>query len=188
MSELDTAVEEIFANLRRLGRWVAARRGGALSSNLIKEQLTALGLNPPEDLVHLYTLGNGTRSNSGDKLDDIWLFPGYYWLSLEDARLTYATFRDDPRWNPGWFPIFASGGGDFYAVICDGTDSGVVGCLLGEEDQLVEYSSVTAMFSVLAKCFTEGAFFEGPAGYTADYPKMRLIAKKLYPDFAEHAV
>jgi hypothetical protein len=76
MSELDTAVEEIFTNLRRLGRWVAARRRLALSSNLIKEQLTALGLIPPEDLVHLCTLGNGTPSNSGDKLDDIWLFPG----------------------------------------------------------------------------------------------------------------
>ncbi|BBE22195.1 hypothetical protein MN0502_10780 [Arthrobacter sp. MN05-02] len=42
--------------------------------------------------------------------------PGSYLLSLEEALSDYDTFKNDARWSPSYFPVFADGGGDFYVL------------------------------------------------------------------------
>ena len=37
-------------------------------------------------------------------------------MSLEESIQTYQELRKTSTWNQCWFPIFANGGGDFYAM------------------------------------------------------------------------
>jgi len=98
----------------------------------------------------------------------------------------YNAFRDDDRWHQNWFPIFANGGGDFYAVVCKNVrteESPVLGFLLGEEEHPVEYSGVTSMMNTIAECFEQGVFYQTSEGYLeADDMFQIKIAQKYNPD------
>lgn len=186
MSRIAERTDRIFEHLERLGRPVARMRGPALDPEYVRAQLRMLGVDPPADVVEAYSAADGTRTKAGDTLEDIWLFPGYYWMSLEDVQAAYRAFRDDYRWSRHWLPIFASGGGDFYAVACSGSDrGGVIGFLLGVPEQFVEFPNLGTMFEVLERSFAEGAFYNGSKGFEADYPAMRQIAARVAPEFAE---
>ena len=107
-------------------------------------------------------------------------------MSLEYSLTSYELFQNDPRWNRAWFPVFANGGGDFYAVICQqecGSPSGpVLGFLLGEPDHEIEYESLTTMISCLRACFEQGVFFVTAEGYLEmDSDKQFEIDKSLNP-------
>ena len=133
------------------------------------------------DLVSLYLTTNGPAAKRGATLDDLSFFPGYQLLSLEDAASAYRSMRKAPQWKRGWFPFFANGAGDYYAVSCDTRSRGVIGFLRGEPDQPVEYTSVPAMFATLAACFTRGAFFVKKGVFSIDDEKHRRIAIELNP-------
>ncbi|MDQ6719297.1 MAG: SMI1/KNR4 family protein, partial [Candidatus Dormibacteraeota bacterium] len=107
---------EVSRELVRLGRktTIALLRPG-IPTRASEAMLRQHGLQVPFGLPELYAWHDGTDATTGVPLDDLHLFPGYYFLSLEDATRNYAAFRDDPRWNPAWLPIFANGGGDFFA-------------------------------------------------------------------------
>lgn len=157
------SLECILDHFRRLGRKVLlARLSPGHSLSHTDGRLAELGLAGSGELTKLYAWRDGTAVSPGVPIDDVHFLPGYYFLSLEDAIANWLAFRDDDRWNPAWLPIFASGGGDFYAVDCSAGDqavSPVVGFLLDEPEHPVEYESVTAMMATIADCFREGAFF-----------------------------
>jgi hypothetical protein len=161
-------------------------RGSALDPEVVRARLRSEGLDAPEDLIEAYSVADGVKSDAGDVLEDIWVFPGYYWMSLDEAAASHRAFKDDPRWDRSWLPVFASGGGDFYAVSCSGVDrGGVVGYLLGEEEQFIEFPDLGTMFEVLERSFAEGAFYNGPKGFEADYGAMREVAHRIAPGFSE---
>lgn len=187
--DLEMTVDRTFAHLRELGRSIALKRRPGVEPAMITAKLRSVNLIGPADLVQLYNLCDGTETAEGDILDDIHFFPGYYWLKIEEAFTTYTAIYSDGRWNKSWLPIFANGGGDFYAVICDEKSpdfGGVVGFLVGENDHLVEFKNVTALFRTIEQSFSEKAFFVADGYLEADYPKMRTIASAMQPDFAEH--
>jgi hypothetical protein len=87
--------------------------------------------------------------------------------------------------------FFADGGGDFYAVICDSASpffGEVLGFVLGEQDQIIEFKNVATMLETIERSFADGAFFVSDGRLKADYPKMRAIAHKVQPGFTEHEV
>ena len=89
--------------------------------------------------------------------------------------------KDDSRWCPSWLPVFANGGGDFYAInLSLGRDRGtIVGFLLGESEHPIEYQSVKAMFATLLACYQEGIFALNPEGYLdMDDAQHALVAQR----------
>jgi cell wall assembly regulator SMI1 len=190
-TDLQHTIECIFDHLRNLGRPVAEKRRAGADETFIREELRGLGMGYPDDIIKLYSVCDGTDSSAGDRISEICFFPGYYWLPLSDAVQVYKSISGDRHWDRWWLPIFASGGGDFYAVICNESSDdfgNVVGFLLRETDHIVEFKSVTTMFQTIERSFVEKAFYAASGYLEADYPKMRAIARAMQPDFAEHDV
>lgn len=64
----------------------------------------------------------------------------------------YRAFISEPRWSPGWLPVFANGGGDFYGV--DLGPEGVVAVRhfwFDEAEHPIEFSSLSAIMATLAQ-------------------------------------
>ena len=88
------------------------------------------------------------------------MFPGFYFLSLEDAIATYAGVYSDPRWSPDWLPLFANGGGDFYLVELGSQPSGPIRHFrIDETEHPIEFSSIAGLANTLAAAFDRGVFY-----------------------------
>lgn len=189
--QIEDLIDRTFSHLRRCGFSIGDRRRPGLSASSIAEALRESGLQAPNDLIDLYKCCDGTSTFEGDVLREIQFFPGYYWMSLNDALDVYRSISESGDWERSWLPIFANGGGDFYAVICDDMSpyfGEVVGFILGEPDQIVEFKSVLCMIETLEHAFAEGVFFILEGQLKADYAKMRSLARRVQPGFLEHVV
>lgn len=187
MVEIGASLGNILLHLRKMDRILAdlPRSGtGSASSNLL-----ALGLACPQGLIDLYGLVDGFDTPHDATIGEIAFFPGYYMLSIAEAVETYRAVSTSDGWDRSWFPVFGSGGGDFYAVICDNSSvdfGAVVGFLRGEPDQIVEFASVDTMVATISNAYSEGAFILINGQLKADFPAMRAIARRVQPGFVEH--
>jgi hypothetical protein len=186
MQEIAESVENIFRQLSNLSRPLVQRRRAGLSISHIADQFHRLGLTSPDDLIELYLVSDGTTTGTGDILGEIAFFPGFYWMTLGEAVENYLAFHNDDRWDRSWFPVFASGGGDFYNVNCNSSSDlfgSVVGFMLGFDDHMIEFGSVASMLATIDESFRQGAFFVRDGYLEADYPRMREIRTKVDPVF-----
>lgn len=183
MTDLPWDLSRIEAGLKGLERraLLAALRPG-LSPDEVGRLLKAAGLPIDAPVEALYAWRDGTQT-AGVTLDDIHVFPGFYLLCLEDAIANYRAFVGDPRWNPGWLPLFANGGGDFYLVDLGGQPSGSVRHFRIEEvEHPVEFRSLPDMASTLAAAFERRIFFVDPDGYLEmDDLRFAALAAELNP-------
>ena len=167
MDDLARALSQIEASLQGLERDVLA---GALRPGLpgeaVRSALGSVGLAVNSELEQLYDWHGGTSTAGIAAVDDIHLFPGFYLLSIEDAIANYRAFVTDERWTPGWLPIFANGGGDFYIADLRSTaESPVRHFRIDEIEHPIEFPSLGAMVSTLARAFEHGIFFVHQNGY-----------------------
>ena len=169
MEVVHETFDEILDWLKRLGRDELIQRllppieGSRLVADIARYDLARC-----EDVSAFYQWKGGTDVPAGTPLDDVHFFPGFYFLSWADAITNLAAFKNDRRWNPKWLPVFANGGGDFYAVDCEkGSDSlcAVVGFLLDEPQQDVEYQTLGSMLETILECYRRGAFYIDDHGY-----------------------
>ena len=110
-------------------------------------------------------------------------------MSLEDAATVYRAVSKSDEWDPSWLPFFANGGGDFYALVCDEKSpyfGEVVGFVIGEVSQIVEFESIFSLFQTIARSFDDGVFTFSEGRLRADYVAMRAIARQTQPEFVEH--
>lgn len=185
----EITISRIFDHLKGLNRPIASRRRSGVDERVMVEDMASRGLQCHADFLEAYRLCDGTETLEGDPLDQIQIFPGYYWMCLEEALEAYDVLVRDEHWNRSWFPIFASGGGDFYSVICDKESKdfgGIVGFILGESDHLVEFESMASFLNTIERSFKEGAFFVTDGYLEANYSHMRSIAKIVQPHFLSH--
>ncbi|GAA4978817.1 hypothetical protein GCM10023317_01190 [Actinopolymorpha pittospori] len=127
---------------------------GLTSAVLILATLAALatGLTSSAGLESLYGWRNGTSTAGGVTLDDIHIFPGFYLLSIQDAIANYRAFATDSRWTPGWLPLFANGGGDFYVLdLTSSSGSPVRHFRIEEPEHPIEFGSLRALLTTLAE-------------------------------------
>lgn len=179
------SLSAIVSHLTRLRRPAAGLLQPGLSREAIAKIESKLPFELAPELVALYSAMNGTRARTGDVLDDLHFFPGFYLLSLEDAATEYRRMRRSRQWKPSWFPVFANDAGDYYAVPCGREASqGVIGFIRGEPEQEVEYVSLDAMLRTIVECFAKGAFFVKGKGFEIDDEKHSRIAKRLNPGLA----
>ena len=132
------------------------------------DALSSRGLSVPPGLLDLFGWHDGTDLSGNVTLDQIHFFPGFYLLSSADAIKNYDAFRCDRRWNTAWLPIFANGGGDFYAVVCDDADDNfgrIVHFRIEESDHPIEFASVEMMLKTLIAAFDLGVIYVDADGY-----------------------
>lgn len=163
---------------------------GLLNAGLAEKEIKVIfkqaGLIPTKELVELYRWHDGTPVEEGTMLDEVQIIPGYHFLCLNDAINNYQAMKVDSRWRPSWFPVFANGGGDFYAIDLsqsDGDSAPVIGFILGEKEQETEYQSLTTMLLTFSECFENGAVFRTEEGHLEmDDDQQAEIATKNNPD------
>ncbi|WP_406830503.1 SMI1/KNR4 family protein [Pedococcus sp. KACC 23699] len=186
---INQALEAIETGMHSLGRTFTA---GLLRPGLPPEQtrtdLGERGLVPSDELVELYGWHDGTDALEGTTLDDMHLFPGFYFASLKEALTNYDAFRDDRRWNPDWLPVFANGGGDFLAVTCSeepNTRGEVIHFRIEESEHPVEFASVSRLLNTVAAAYLERVYFIDEDGYLEmDDSVFSEVARRLNPDVA----
>ena len=158
----------------------------ALGEAEIKRLFESAGLTPTKELLELYQWKNGTKVTQGTMLDDIQIIPGFHFLSLQDSVSNYLAMKNDKQWSPSWFPVFANGGGDFYAIDLsksDGDKAPIIGFILGEVEQEVEYQSLTTMLLTFCECYEKNIVFRTEDGYLEmDDDEQAEIALKHNPD------
>lgn len=105
-------------------------------------------------------------------------------MSLEESIQTYLELKETDDWEKSWFPIFASGGGDFYAMILAPEAQGkILGFYVFEEGDQVEYLSLKSMLATLKTCYEQGIIFRNEQGYLdMDYRKHAEVAHEINPD------
>ena len=183
--DLAESLATIDAALQRLDRptLLRALQPGVAGSE-VRASLGSVGLPAPSALEELYGWRDGTSTAGVASVDDIHLVPGFYLLSLEDAIANYRAFAADPRWEAGWLPIFANGGGDFYVVdLSSPGESPMRHFRIDEAEHPIEFSSLGAMLATVAHGFERGTFFVDPDGYLEmDDLAFGALAAELNPD------
>jgi hypothetical protein len=167
MNDFAAPLADIEALLRQLGRraLLAALKPG-LDAEHVQSLLGGVGLPSLPEVESLYGWKDGTETAGIKAVDDIHLFPGFYFLSLEDAVSNYRAFVSDQRWTPGWIPVFANGGGDFYLIDVSDDMAGVVRHFRIEEaEHPIEFLTVGDMLATIGVAYDRGIFFVDGDGY-----------------------
>jgi len=129
----------------------------------VEAELGRIGLPSLPELDCLYGWHNGTAPDDNLMLGDIWIFPIFYFLPLDEAVLTYQAMLQSERWREGWLPVFADGGGDFYVVDLSVDGRGRVVRFRNDfAETPMEFESLAAMMTTLAAAFQRGIFYVDP--------------------------
>ena len=184
MEMITQLLNEIEKSLQQLDHSCLDHLNSGITSLKIQELFEEIPLQPNQDLHALYAWRNGSKDCEEITLGELAFFPGFYLMSLEESIQTYMELRARNGWDKSWFPIFASGGGDFYAMILALEGQGqILGFYVYEEEPQVEYQSLESMLATLKACYEQGIIFRNEQGYLdMDYRKHAEIAHDINPD------
>lgn len=184
METITQLLNEIEKCLQQLDHSCLDHLNPGLSSQQIQELFEEIPLQPNQDLRALYTWRNGSKDCEGITLGELAFFPGFYLMSLEESIQTYMELRARNGWDKSWFPIFASGGGDFYAMnLAPEAQGQILGFYVFEEEGQVEYRSLKSMLATLKACYEQCIIIRNERGYLdMDYRKHAEIAHDINPE------
>lgn len=184
METITQLLNEIEKSLQQLDHPCVDHLNPGLSSQKIQELFEEIPLQPNQDLYAFYAWRNGSKDSEGITLGELAFFPGFYLMSLEESIQTYMELRARNGWNKFWFPIFASGGGDFYAMnLAPEAQGKILGFYVFEEEAQVEYLSLKSMLATLKTCYEQGIIFRNEQGYLdMDYREHAEVAHEINPD------
>ena len=184
METIIQLLNEIEESIQQLNHPCVDHLNPGITSLKIQELFEEIPLQPNQDLHALYAWRNGSKDSEGVTLGEQAFFPGFYLMSLEESIQTYQELRKTSTWNQCWFPIFANGGGDFYAMILALEAQGqILGFYMYEEEPQIEYNSLESMLQTFNECYKQGIIFQNEQGYLdMDYRKHAEIAHKINPE------
>lgn len=184
MGNITQLLDEIEKCLQQLHHSCLDHLNPGLSFQKIQELFEEIPLQPTQDLRALYTWRNGSEDSEGITLGELAFFPGFYLMSLEESIQTYLELRETDAWDKSWFPIFASGGGDFYAMnLAPEAQGQILGFYVFEEEAQVEYRSLKSMLATLKACYEQGIIFRNEQGcLDMYYRKHAEIAHDINPE------
>lgn len=126
-----------------------------------------------EDILELYTTTDGIKMDGSQlALKEIWLLPGYYLMSLEEAVDVYKIMlesaeEDGQYWDKLWFPFLSSGAGDFYFL--DMSNGTVNEFMRGEDiDEEAEYETMADFLQQAVQHFTDEDFYMDEEGQLSE--------------------
>ena len=184
METIIQLLNEIEESIQQLNHPCVDHLNPGITSLKIQELFEEIPLQPNQDLHALYAWRNGSKDSDGITLGELAFFPGFYLMSLEESIQTYLELRERYGWDKSWFPIFASGGGDFYAMnLASEAQGQILGFYVFEEEPQVEYRSLKSMLTTFKVCYEQGIIFRNEQGYLdMDYRKHAEIAHEINPD------
>ena len=184
METITQLLNEIEKSLQQLDHSCVDHLNPGITSLKIQELFEEIPLQPNQDLHALYAWRNGSKDSEGITLGELAFFPGFYLMSLEESIQTYLELRERYGWDKSWFPIFASGGGDFYAMnLASEAQGQILGFYVFEEEPQVEYRSLKSMLTTFKVCYEQGIIFRNEQGYLdMDYRKHAEVAHEINPD------
>lgn len=184
MEMITQLLNEIEKCLQKLHHSCVDHLNPGISSQKIQELFEEIPLQPTQDLRALYTWRNGSKDCEGITLGELAFFPGFYLMSLEESIHIYLELREREAWVKSWFPVFANGGGDFYAMnLAIESQGEMIGYYIYEEEPQIEYNSLESMLATLKACYEQGIIFRNEQGYLdMDYRKHAEIAHDINPD------
>ena len=184
METIIQLLNEIEESIQQLNHPCVDHLNPGITSLKIQELFEEIPLQPNQDLHALYAWRNGSKDCEGITLGELAFFPGFYLMSLEESIQTYLELRVRDGWDKSWFPIFASGGGDFYAMnLAPEAQGQILGVYVYEEEPQVEYRSLKSMLATLKACYEQGIIFRNEQGYLdMDYRKHAEIAHDINPE------
>ena len=176
METITQLLNEIEKSLQQLDHSCVEHLNSGITSLKIQELFEEIPLQPNQDLRALYTWRNGSEDSEEITLGELAFFPGFYLMSLEESIQTYMELRARNGWDKSWFPIFASGGGDFYAMnLAPESQGQILGFYVFEEEAQVEYRSLKSMLAALKNCYEQGYL-------DMDYREHAEVAHEINPD------
>src|SRR6266511_4869977 len=126
MRTLINHLDELFEALRSFQRPVAKLLRPGLSDPAIQNLVEDLPIALLEDVKQLHKWRDGTAGIGELKIDELCLFPNFYFPSLELALVEFRRWEEmleanpaECPWTINWFPIFMDVGGCYYAIDCD---------------------------------------------------------------------
>ncbi len=114
--------ENYLFELKKRNAFVVDYLKRGVNETTLSELSESLQFELPNSIKNIYKWQNGTEDIENKTIGESSFFPGHVFLSLEDAKLTYLESMQFEGWDRKYFPIFASGGGDFLLVNCDRSD------------------------------------------------------------------
>lgn len=189
MSKITTSLGLIFSWFQARSLPLSELLQSGLQAILIDTLIKDLPFSFPEELAELYSWCNGTTLSQEYNLNAHYFLPGYYLLSLQDALHYYLTYSTSDSWDHSWFPIMASGSGDFYVINCGGKgqkNNSVLNFIRGEYNTPLVYLNIHAMLLTIAECYEVGAYFIDELGFLkVDYELEAAISLKHNPSVEE---
>jgi hypothetical protein len=167
---ISQSLDAILAYHAKMGRHqIAQLLNPGISPQAIAAATSRFPYVLPVAITDLYGWRNGTREGEAT-LEDMWLFPGYYLLSLERSVSLNAALTKElsDLWGAHWFPFMCSGAGDYYAIQCTDrpTDDGfIVQYLRGEPRSLAKFTGLRVTINAIAAGFATQAFFVDSDGF-----------------------
>jgi len=127
----------------------------------------------------------GSDTTQGLKLGQLWMFPGFYLLCLDDALANYDAFLPNGRWSRWWFPVFADGGGDFYFIELEpgmAWNGAIRRFRIEYDEQPVEFASLADQIKTIVAALETGVIALDSYGRLgADADEYATIAQHLNP-------
>src|SRR5262249_12734439 len=159
-----TRCQAIVSHLTRLGLETERNMLPGLSEAAIHSLSAKLPFALPRSVIDLYKWSEGLRPRTGVGNG---FFPGYRMSSLPEMIDTYvklSSAEDFPRFRAGrkkWFPVFRSGGTDFYGVCCSKREvgDGEVVDDFNESKPAVKFLSLEKMLLTIFRCYEQGVYY-----------------------------
>ena len=170
--------------LSRHGREAARLLRPGAPLLVIETAENKLGYTFPAELIVILQWHDGTSVEMAASLGEARFIPGFYLCSLQEGQGCIEDGVSTGEWNPGWFPVFASGAGDFMLVDClkgNGTYAPVLEYRIGGLECVVEYDRLTTMFATIAECYESGAYYLVGGSLEVDEDKFMSIRRRLNP-------
>ena len=154
--------------------------GNDPTTALLKEDLQ-----PIESIVDFFQWQNGVDDKNGQTIDQLYIFPGYYLISLQEAIEIYRSLVDSQYYGIGLFPILASGGGDYYLIdLRPNSDKpGAIYKLLEGYFPAQVFSNLCNLFITYKKCIAEGIIYIAEKKYLEmDDRQFSRVAAEVNPE------
>ena len=183
MSALAATLDRLLAELRRAGSPAADLLRPGLGAEPIAELAARMPAGLPDEVAALYGWRDGLEGEGAPEQE---LFPGGFWLSLEQAlelrdeqlevvgtAAAQAGLDPELLWPASWLPAFVDFAGNVHVVVCESRESSPVWFVAGDDPDArrLAFDSVGALVETLATCWQDGIFEVRAGGVEADEPR-----------------